>query len=101
MKATEQLPAIVNIDSANEEIQRLAKRLGQTAPDFIANIYDANEKIQELEAELAKRKTAPAAAPVTAKPKPTSVTPPARKIAQGTGLMRAVNANIIAQGGTP
>jgi len=100
---TEKLPDdfIANIDTANEEIQRLAKRLDQAAPDFVGNIYLANEKIQDLEAELAKRKTAPAAAPVTPKPTPTSVTPPARKIAQGTGLMRAVNANIIAQGGTP
>jgi len=32
-------------------------------------------------------------------PKPTD--PPARKIPQGTGLMRAINANIEAQGGTP
>ena len=32
-------------------------------------------------------------------PKPTD--PPARKLPQGTGLMRAINSNIIAQGGTP
>src|SRR5437016_5374395 len=99
MKATEKLPAIVNIDSANEEIQRLAKRLGQAAPDFVANIYEASEKIQELEAELAKHTTAPVAAPVTPKATPTRVTPPARKILQGSGLMRAINSNIIAQGG--
>jgi len=36
---------------------------------------------------------------VNAAPKP--IDPPARKVPQGTGLMRAMNANILAQGGTP
>jgi hypothetical protein len=67
----------VNIDTANEEITRLAKQLGQATPKFIGNIWDANAKIQELEAEVAKRKTTPtAAAPVTPKPTTTTVVPP-------------------------
>ena len=94
MKATDQLQ-IVNIDTANEEVARLAKQLGQTAPKFIANIYDANEKIQELEAEVAKAKpTAPVTAPVT--PKPTAVVPPVQTPKQPAkelyGLERSIAA---------
>src|SRR5690349_17553765 len=101
MNATDQLP-IVNIDTANEEIARLAKRLGQAAPKFIANIYAANEKIQELEAEIAKRKPTPVAAPVTPKPTALPVVPTvtAKRRPQGTGLMRSINAAILAKGGT-
>jgi hypothetical protein len=101
---TEKLPEIVNIDTANEEIQRLAKRLGQSAPEFVANIYDANEKIAELTAELAKKADvtvkSPAKAADVAAPKITDPAPPKRKAPAGvTGLQRAIFGNTIAQGG--
>ena len=102
---TEKLPDDFepNIDTCNEEIARLAKRLGQTSPEFVANIYDANAKIEELNAELAKRKTTPVAdvvAPIAPKinvaPR---VTDTPRKMPTATGLQRAINANVEAQGG--
>jgi hypothetical protein len=48
----------------------------------------------------------PTALDVVARPTPTNVAPkptdpPVRKVPQATGLMRAINANIEAQGGTP
>lgn len=94
-----------NVDTCNEEIARLSAKLGQTPPDFIANVYDANEKIEQLNAELAKK--ADVVVQPTPKlnvaPKPTDPPAPKRKPPQatGTGLFRAINANLIAQGKTP
>ena len=98
---------IANIDTANEEIQRLSDKLSIKPKGFIPKIDKANEEIERLQALLAETNAKPTAKTdvvqrptpkLNIAPKPTD--PPTRKVPPGaTGLQRAIYANILAQGG--
>jgi hypothetical protein len=102
MKTIDELPDDFecNIDTCNEEIVRLTKRLGQTPPDFIPGIFKANEKIAELKAELAKKADVVVrpepklnVAPQITDPPKVKTSPTAAEQSEPFGLQRCVLAN--------
>jgi len=90
--------AEVNIDVANEEIQRLSAKLGVKSPDFIPGIYEANEKITELNAEVAKKGDVVVRPALNSNLAPRPTDPPTRRQPQATGLMRSIEANVASKG---
>lgn len=98
---TEKLPEIVNIDTANEEISRLAKQLGQATPKFVGDIWEANEEISKLKAEIAKKPVVVQrpTPKLNVAPKPTDPPQPKVETQPLTGLARAIAANVKSQGG--
>ena len=82
---------IVNIDTANEEIERLSAKLGIKPKGFVPKINKANEEIERLEGLLAAK-----AAPTHPSPKVTDThrVPPTATEPEVTGLQRAINANL-------